>query len=140
MRIALFGTGNLATHFLKAFEELEAISCVQWIGRKENPPLANNTPYFNAFQNDIEVDICILAISDDYISEVAQSFKTNSLVVHTAAAQSMDVLIPHKRKACFCNFIQYRANVAIPDSIGFNHRKRLICFHKQFCANLMKFI
>ena len=26
MRIALFGTGNLATHFLKAFKEMEAIS------------------------------------------------------------------------------------------------------------------
>jgi predicted short-subunit dehydrogenase-like oxidoreductase (DUF2520 family) len=101
MRIALFGTGNLATHFLKAFEGFEAISCVQWIGRKENPPRANTTPYFNRFQNDIEVDVCILAISDDHISEVAQSFETNALVVHTAAAQSIDVLAPHKRSGVF---------------------------------------
>ena len=101
MRIALFGTGNLATHFLKAFERLETISCVQWIGRSEQPPLANHTPYFNVFQNDIEVDICILAISDDHIAEVAQAFKTNALVVHTAAAQSMDVLATHKRTGVF---------------------------------------
>ena len=101
MRIALFGTGNLATHFLNAFEGLESISCVQWIGRKENPPRANTTPYFNAFQSDIEVDVCILAISDDHISEVVQSFTTNALVVHTAAAHSTVVLAPHKRSGVF---------------------------------------
>ena len=101
MRIALFGTGNLATHFIKAFKGLEAISCVQWIGRKENLARANTTPYFNRFQNDIEVDICILAISDDHISEVAQSFTTNALVIHTAGAQSIDVLAPHKRNGVF---------------------------------------
>ena len=98
MRIALFGTGNLATHFLNVFEKLEAISCVQWIGRHKNPPAVNTTPYFNSFQNKIEVDICILAISDDYIVEVAQSFNTDALVVHTAAARSLDELAPHKRR------------------------------------------
>ena len=98
MRIALFGTGNLATHFLNVFERLEAISCVQWIGRHKNPPAVNTTPYFNSFQNEIEVDICILAISDDYIVEVAQSFNTDALVVHTAAARSLDELAPHKRR------------------------------------------
>ena len=98
MRIALFGTGNLATHFLNVFEKLEAISCVQWIGRHKNPPAVNTTPYFNSFQNEIEVDICILAISDDYIVEVAQSFNTDALVVHTAAARSLDELAPHKRR------------------------------------------
>ena len=98
MRIALFGTGNLATHFLNAFEKLEAISCVQWIGRYKNPLTLNTTPYFNSFQNEIEVDICILAISDDNIVEVAQSFNTDALVIHTAAARSLDELAPHKRR------------------------------------------
>lgn len=102
MRIALFGTGNLAKHLIRAFEGLHDVYCVQWIGRKTTAPnVSQAPPYFTSFQNDIAVDLCIIAVSDDQISEVAQKFRTATLVVHTAGAITKQALSPHKRKGVF---------------------------------------
>lgn len=103
MRIALIGTGNLAIHLLKAFEKCPQISCVQWIGRKAEPPITSNkTPYFVEYQHDIQNDICLIAVSDDAIQPIAQQLKDNdTLVAHTAGAVSLGTLAPLPRKGVF---------------------------------------
>ena len=110
MRIALFFFFFHAKHAIRAVAELVAVSCLQSIRSQAPLLLSHATPYFNSFQNDIEVDVCLLTISDDYISEVAQSFETNALVVHTAAAQPIDVLAPHKRSGVFYPLQRFSQN------------------------------
>lgn len=103
MRIALIGTGNLAIHMAQVFKRHKKISCVQWIGRKMTSPLpCDSLPYFNTFQPSIAVDVCILAISDDQISSVAEALpKNNFLIVHTAGAVSKNVMDSHSRTGVF---------------------------------------
>lgn len=103
MRVALIGTGNLATHLVKAFEVCNDLVCVQWIGRKAVPPYASTTiAYYTSFQPQIETDVCLLAISDDQIETVAQQLPNqNMLVAHTSGAVSKNVLMPAKRKGVF---------------------------------------
>ncbi len=103
MRIALIGTGNLAVHLIKAFETCNDTQLVQWIGRKKTPPKQIlNAPYFTHYQQNINSDLCLVAISDDEISSVAKQLKDiDVFVAHTAGAVSMDELNPVKRKGVF---------------------------------------
>ena len=103
MRIALIGTGNLAIHMAQVFKRHKEISCVQWIGRKMASPLpCDSLPYFNTFQSDIAIDVCILAISDDQIVSVAEALpKHNFLIVHTSGAVSKNVMDSHSRTGVF---------------------------------------
>lgn len=94
LRIALIGTGNLAVHLAAAFEQLPQLDFVQWIGRAtQAPKRKRNTPYFNEFQKNIPTDICIVAVSDDEISRLANKLKNIDMcVVHTSGAVALAAL------------------------------------------------
>lgn len=114
IRVALIGTGNLAVHILKALESHDGVTCVQWIGRKHSPSLQSSTPYFSQFQKDIETNVCLIAVSDDYIKIVAQQFSdTKILVAHTAGAVDLSCLEPIKRRGVFYPLQSFLKNIPV---------------------------
>ena len=115
MRIALIGTGNLAIHLVHAFETCNATQLVQWIGRKKTPPKQNlNTPYFTQYQQNIDVDLCLIAIADDAIPSIAeQLINSDVLVAHTAGAVSIDELKPLKRKGVFYPLQSFKETISV---------------------------
>jgi len=115
MRIALIGTGNLATHLVKAFEKSNDIDCVQWVGRKTTPHLElSRTPYFTQFQKSIDTDVCLVAVSDDQITHVAHQLKDiDILVAHTAGAISTNALEPIIRKGVFYPLQSFLQNTIV---------------------------
>lgn len=123
MRIALIGTGNLAIHLVHALEKCNAVELVQWIGRNETPPKQiPNTPYFTRYQQNIDVDLCLISVTDDAISSVAQQLKESDvLVAHTAGAVSMGELKTLKRKGVFYPLQSFKETIPV------NWKKIPIC-------------
>lgn len=115
MRIALIGTGNLATHLVKAVEKCPQVECVQWIGRRSEPPINfENIRYFTDYQHTIKTDICLLAVSDDAIPSFAQQLKEiDTLVAHTSGAISLKALKPVRRKGVFYPLQSFIHNLAV---------------------------
>ena len=115
MRIALIGTGNLAIHLVHAFETCNATQLVQWIGRKNTPPKQNlNTPYFTQYQQNIDVDLCLIAVTDDAISSIAeQLINSDVLVAHTAGAVSINELKSIKRKGIFYPLQSFKETIPV---------------------------
>lgn len=115
MHIALIGTGNLATHLAFALSKCTQVCVGQWIGRTPTPSKKiNSVPYFDSFQENIDVDICIVAVSDDAVKKVAAKLaKTKALVVHTAGALSKNVLSPIQRKGVFYPLQSFLKDTAV---------------------------
>lgn len=115
MRIALIGTGNLAIHLVHALTTCSTTELVQWVGRKSTPPKPSlNIPYYTEYQQHIEVDLCLIAISDDAISTVAQQLKNiDVLVAHTAGAVSVHELNPIKRKGVFYPLQSFKESIPV---------------------------
>lgn len=137
MRIALIGTGNLALHLVHAFETCNTTQLVQWIGRKKTPPKQNlNIPYYTEYQQSIDVDLCLIAITDDAISYVSEQLKnTDVLVAHTAGAVSMDQLNPIKRIGVFYPLQSFKSTIPadwsnIPICIEAKHKKDIKLLEK----------
>ena len=137
MRIALIGTGNLAIHLVHALETCNATQLVQWIGRKNTPPRQNlNTPYFTQYQQNIDADLCLIAIADDAIASTAeQLINSDVLVAHTAGAVSIDELKPLKRKGVFYPLQSFKKNApldwsTIPICIEATHGDDVILLEK----------
>ncbi|MEE9409121.1 MAG: DUF2520 domain-containing protein [Polaribacter sp.] len=84
--VVIIGNGNVATHLVDAFLEVDTVHATQINSRKlENIP---------------EADVTIIAVSDDVISEVSAKIK-NSLVVHTSGSFFMENLKNTARKGVF---------------------------------------
>ena len=115
MRIALIGTGNLAIHLVHALEKCNAVELVQWIGRNETPPKQiPSTPYFTRYQQNIDVDLCLISVTDDAISSVAQQLKESDvLVAHTAGAVSMGELKTLKRKGVLYPLQSFKETIPV---------------------------
>lgn len=115
MRIALIGTGNLAIHLVKAVEKCPQVECVQWIGRRREPPTNfQNIRYFTDYQHTIKTDICLIAVSDDAIPPIAKELKdTDALVAHTAGAVSIKALETIARKGVFYPLQSFIHNLAV---------------------------
>jgi len=103
-RITIIGSGNVAQHLIKAFTKSELIEIVQVFSRKKEAlsSLIDYDKIVNDFEELIEADLYIIAVSDKAISEVSSNLPfQNRIVVHTSGAASLDVLDPKNRKGVF---------------------------------------
>lgn len=102
--VVLLGAGNVATHLYKAFKDSEAVTVTQWYNRTYTAisSYANEVETIDDLNQLKEADIYLLAVSDDYISELSQQLPfTNRLVAHTSGSVSMHDLDKKNQIAVF---------------------------------------
>ncbi|MEM0543287.1 DUF2520 domain-containing protein [Flavobacterium sp. j3] len=104
IKVSVIGSGNVAQHLVKAFSKTTEIELVQVLSRKKEAiaHLISEDKICTSFSELKLVDIVILAISDNAISEVSKNiFLENQLVVHTSGSMSMDAIDDKHRKGVF---------------------------------------
>lgn len=115
-RITIIGSGNVAQHLIKAFAKSEVIEIVQVFSRKKEAlaSIINFEKIVSDFEEIIEADLYIIAVSDKAISEVSKQLPfQNRIVVHTSGAASIDTLDPKNRKGVFYPLQTFSKNKAI---------------------------
>jgi len=103
-RIVLFGTGNVATHLFDAYKNSNNFEIIQVYNHASESLQAFNGKVAITTNLDeiIAADIYILALKDDVLAKISEQIaKTDTLVLHTSGAVSMDVLKKFKNHGVF---------------------------------------
>lgn len=104
IKVVLIGSGNVAQHLIKAFAKSATIDVIQVFSRKKEAllPLLDSNKITDDFNNLVEADLYLIAVSDDAITEVSSQLPfENRLVVHTSGSVSLDALDKKNRKGSF---------------------------------------
>ena len=102
--ISIIGSGNVAQHLIKAISNASNLELVQVFARNQNAihHLINQDKVISDFSKLLHADLYLIAVSDDAIQSVSESFLfENKLVAHTSGSQSIEVLSNKNRKAVF---------------------------------------
>ena len=103
MKIVIIGSGNVAYHLAKAFQE-NRIPVSQLFGRNENDLKFISEQLQISFSTTQlqDADLYLICVSDGSISEVSKLItKENCLVAHTSGSLSKEILEGNFRKASF---------------------------------------
>lgn len=108
IKISIIGSGNVAQHLITTFQNLKKsgseIELAQVFSRKKETlgALLHPEQIITEYSDLLEVDLYIIAVSDDAIETVSNQlpFK-NRLVVHTSGSMSLNVLHDNNRKGVF---------------------------------------
>lgn len=108
----LLGTGNVATHLFKAFQNNTITNVIQVYNRSDKNldafTAVNTTTVISKLQ---EADIYIIAIADDGISELSQQLQlSNKLVVHTSGSMHLEAISNQNRRGVFYPLQTFSAN------------------------------
>jgi len=99
--VVLLGSGNVATHLFKAFNEANEIIVNQWYSRNINQieSYGNEVGITDDISQLKDADVYILAVSDDAIATLSKQIPfQDKLVVHTSGSVSLyDIDKKHKR-------------------------------------------
>lgn len=104
IQIVILGTGNVATHLIKAFENAANVEVVQVFNRNsrgfdELPFKGNTTTEISSLKN---ADCYIISVPDDAVQTLSASIPfENRLVVHTSGSVSVSELDPKNRRGVF---------------------------------------
>lgn len=102
--ISIIGSGNVAQHLISAFSKAENLELVQVYSRNPNTlsHLLDATKIVSVYKQLNEVDLCIIAVSDDAIATVSGQLPfANKLVVHTSGSVALEDLSSTNRKGVF---------------------------------------
>ena len=103
IKIVLLGTGNVATHLFKAFQNNGNTEVVQVYNRShknlERFKTVNTTTSISKLK---KADIYIIAIADDSITELSKKLQLRKkLVVHTSGAMSLKAISSQNKRGVF---------------------------------------
>lgn len=101
IRVVLIGSGNVASHLFKAFQNAENVEVLQIYTRKLVSDFPNQiqTHDFALLQ---DADVYIISVTDSAIEEVSnQLLFKNKLVVHTSGTTSFEVINNYNKRGVF---------------------------------------
>lgn len=104
LKVAVIGSGNVAQHLIRAFENSPGVNLVQaWARHPEK--LANVLPAGKVVDDMAKLagaDIYVIAVTDDAIAEVSARMPFEGrLVVHTSGSVAMQQLDAKNRRGVF---------------------------------------
>lgn len=95
LKVVIIGSGNVAQHLIKAFQDSKKVELVQAYARHAQnlTHLLPAEKITNSFDAIVEADVYIISVSDDAIAEVsAQLPFSDRLVVHTSGSVALEQL------------------------------------------------
>jgi predicted short-subunit dehydrogenase-like oxidoreductase (DUF2520 family) len=104
IQVVILGTGNVATHLIKAIENTANMEVVQVFNRNSNgfdvlPFKGSTTTEISKLMN---ADCYIIAVPDDAVQTLSSSLQfENRLVVHTSGSVSVNELDSKNRRGVF---------------------------------------
>ena len=104
IQVSVIGSGNVAHHLLKAFGTSSEVEVVQVFARnKTSVEIANpNIEVIEDWPLLKNVDVIIIAVSDDAIANVSEQIPLNrQLVVHTSGSVALSALSEKNRRGVF---------------------------------------
>lgn len=104
IQVSIIGSGNVAHHLINAFSHESEIKLVQVFSRKPEAiaGIISSDKIISDYNQLESVDVIIIAVSDDAISEVSDQITLqNQLVVHTSGSVNMEALNDKNRKGVF---------------------------------------
>jgi len=87
--VSIIGSGNVAQHLILAFKKAEGVALIQVLARssQEVAPLLEPAQIISDFKDLIQVDLILIAVTDNAIGSVsAQIPFENQLVAHTSGS------------------------------------------------------
>ncbi|MFD1064337.1 Rossmann-like and DUF2520 domain-containing protein [Winogradskyella litorisediminis] len=102
--IAILGAGNVASHLYKAFSKSDTVDVKQWYNRSYDAikSFKNETEVIDDLAKLKEVDVYILAVSDDALEEFSKTLPFNNrFIVHTSGTVSMYALDKKNKRGVF---------------------------------------
>jgi predicted short-subunit dehydrogenase-like oxidoreductase (DUF2520 family) len=104
IKVIIIGSGNVAQHLIQAFAKSKKIDVVQVFSRQKEAlaHLLDSGKITSNFNDLVQADLYILAVSDDAIAAVSSQLPfENRLVVHTSGSVSIDALDKKNRNGIF---------------------------------------
>ncbi len=97
MKITILGSGNVATHFAKAFSKAGHEILQVWSRHYEHAQILADIVEAQVVDSldklSQEADICIVAVSDDALFDIPQQLHfNNTIVLHTSGSVAIQVL------------------------------------------------
>jgi predicted short-subunit dehydrogenase-like oxidoreductase (DUF2520 family) len=104
IKVVLLGSGNVASHLIKAMEANDAIDLIQVYARskKSIENLIESSKITTSFADLKEADVYVISVSDKAIEEVSNQIPfTDKLVVHTSGTMDFRVMHPKNKRGVF---------------------------------------
>ena len=116
IKVIILGSGNVASHLIKAMEANDAIDLVQVYARskKSLENVIDSNKITTSFTTLKEADVYIISVSDKAIEEVSNQIPfSDKLVVHTSGTMDFNVLNPKNKRGVFYPLQTFSKNKGI---------------------------
>lgn len=108
MNISIVGSGNVATTLVRGLAKLDDVRVGQIIGRnrlavERLSSLAQASPCMDLSKMDHQFELCLIAVSDDAITEIVKNLPTDSekIYAHTSGSIPRTVLDKYENNGVF---------------------------------------